>query len=245
MNSSGEYRVGDALEELNALPNNSAQLIHLDDAWSRPMRYSGMGVTYETHDLETSFKIVDACWDVLCDSGWLVADADDWFLIKLTEYLIETYGNVAETYEGGGYRRIGGVTYQRDDGGVDRGGAGQYLRNGGYHVIFAHKGETDHAYESARQVAPRPKDKYSWKSVKPLGPYRAWVEALTDEGDLIVEPCAGTAPASIAAEQLNREWIAIDIEPDAKEAYTQRRDSLFQATEQPTLVESSTQNKRA
>ena len=239
MNSRSEYRVGDALEELKALPNDSAHLIHLDDAWSRPMRYNGMGVTYATHDLETSFNIVDACWDCLAEGGWLVADADDWFIIKLTEYLIETYGNVAETYDGGGYRRIGGVTYQRSDGGVDRGGAGQYLRNGGYHVVFAHKGKTDHAYESARQVSPRPKEKFGWNSVKPLGPYKAWVEALTEEGDLVVEPCAGTAPASIAAEQTRRDWIAIDIEPDAKEAYTRRRNSVLQVVEQPTLIESS------
>jgi len=239
MKNSGEYRVGDALEELKEIPNGSAQLIHLDDAWSRPMRCNGLGVTYSTHDLETSFEIVDACWDCLAEGGWLVADADDWFIIKLSEYLIENYGFVAETYDGGGYRRIGGVTYQRSDGGVDRGGAGQYLRNGGYHVLFGHKGETDHAYESARQVAPRPKDKFGWKSVKPLGPYKAWVEALTDKGDLIVEPCAGTAPASIGAEQTGRDWIAIDIEPEAKEAYSQRRNSVFQVIEQPTLVESS------
>lgn len=238
MNTNGEYRVGDALEELKEIPDESAQLIHLDDAWSRPMRYNGMGVTYSTHDLKTSFKIVDACWDCLAEGGWLVADADDWFIIKLTEYLIETYGNVAETYDGGGYRRIGGVTYQRSDGGVDRGGAGQYLRNGGYHVLFGHKGETDFSYESARQIASRPKDKFGWKSVKPLEPYRAWTEALTEEGDLVVEPCAGTAPASIAAQQLGRNWIAVDIESEAKKAYTRRRNSVFQAVEQPTLFES-------
>lgn len=239
MHSDGEYLLGDALEELRGTPDESARLIHLDDAWSRPGRCSGMGVEYETHELETSFDIIDACWDVLEPGGWIVADGDDWFKLKLENYLTEEYGNVAETYEGGGYRRTGGVTYQRSDGGVDRGGAGMYLRNGGYHVVFAHKGETDHAYESARQIAQRPKRDYGWKSVKPLSPYRAWVESLTEEGDRVVEPCAGTAPACIEAERTGREWLAIDIEPDAKAAYEKRRADALGAVKQHTLGSAS------
>lgn len=233
--SASEYRIGDAISELRSLPNDSARLIHLDDAWARPNRCGGMGVEYPTHDLDSSFEIVDACWQVLESGGWLVADADDWFKLKLENYLCDEYGNVAETYEGGGYRRTGGVTYQRSDGGVDRGGAGMYLRNGGYHVCFAHKGETDHAYESARQIAPRPKRDYGWKSVKPLAPYRAWIESLTEEGDLVVEPCAGTAPASIAAERTGRQWVAVDIKPEAKEAYQKRRVDVLAATGQQSL----------
>jgi hypothetical protein len=229
------YRIGDAIDELDDLPNGSARLVHLDDAWSRPRRCGGMGVEYPTHELETSFKIVDACWETLEPGGWLIADADDWFKLKLENYLVETYGNVAETYEGGGYRRTGCVTYQRSDGGVDRGGAGMYLRNGGYHVVFAHKSETDHAYESARQIARRPNRDYGWKSLKPLEPYGAWIENLTAEGDLVVEPCAGTAPASIEAERLGREFVAIDVEPEAKTAYERRRKEELGVVEQATL----------
>lgn len=216
------YVVGDALEELRSLPDDFARLVHLDDAWSRPKRCGGMGVQYPTHDVSRSFEIVDACWKTLQPGGWLIADADDWFKLKLENYLCDNYGNVAETYEGGGYRRTGGVVYQRSDGGVDRGGAGMYLRNGGYHVVFAHKGETETAYESARQIARRPTEDYGWKSVKPTLPYRHWIESLTEPGDLVLEPCAGTAPASIEAQRSGREWLAIDIEPEARKAYERR-----------------------
>ena len=196
-----------------------------------------MGVEYPTHDVDHSFEIVDACWDILEPGGWLIADADDWFKLKLENYLCEEYGNVAETYEGGGYRRTGTVVYQRSDGAVDRGGAGMYLRNGGYHVVFAHKEETDHAYESARQIARRPSEKWGWKSVKPLFPYGAWIEALTDEGDRVVEPCAGTAPASIEAQRLGRDWLAIDIESDARDAFLRRRNSVLEVGNQSALGE--------
>ncbi|MDQ2050077.1 hypothetical protein RBH26_06225 [Natronolimnohabitans sp. A-GB9] len=37
--------------------------------------------------------------------------------------------------------------------------------------------------------------------MKPLAPYLEWVRRYTEAGDRIVVPCAGTAPAAIAAER--------------------------------------------
>lgn len=234
------YVVGDARDELASLPPSSARLVHLDDAWARPRRCGGMGVEYPTHDVSVSFDIVDACWRVLEEGGWLIADADDWFELKLKNYLVETYGNVAESYEGGGWRRTGGVTYLKSDGSVDRGGAGMYLRNGGYPVVFAHKGETDHVYESARQVAHRPEDDYDWHSVKPLAPYERWVRALCDPDDHVVVPCAGTAPAAVATERAFGEdatYTCIDIEPGARQAFQRRRAATIGEVRGTTLAE--------
>jgi len=220
-----QYVVGDAIDELASLESGSAKLIHLDDAWARPQRNGEMGVEYDTHALDISFEIIDECWRVLSEDGWLICDADDWFKLKLENYLCEEYENVAETYDGGGYRRTGGVTYLKSDGSVSRGGAGMYLRNGGYHVVFAHKPKASQAYESARQVTHRPNEDYGWNSVKPIEPYERWVDALTESGELVVVPCAGTAPAAIAAERLGREWLAIDVEHGAKEAFERRKNA--------------------
>lgn len=38
-----EYRIGDALAALESLPAESAQFIHLDDAWARPNRNGAFG----------------------------------------------------------------------------------------------------------------------------------------------------------------------------------------------------------
>lgn len=235
----GEYIVGDALDELRQIKTESAKVVHLDDAWARPKRCGEMGVKYPTHGIERSYSIVDECWRILQSDGWFLADADDWFHLKLANYLADEYGNVAETYEGGGYRRSGAVVYQRSDGGIDKGGAGMYLRNAGYHVLIGTKPDVDPCYEAVRQFAPRPDD-YGWHSVKPLEPYREWIDSLTDPGDLVVEPCAGTAPASIAAEELGVEWLAVDIEVDAQLAFERRmaagtraQASLREVTESP------------
>ena len=235
------YRVGDALDELRQLGSESAAVVCLDDAWARPGRQGAFGVEYPTHDFEETAELVDVVWSVLEVGGWLIADADDWLAPRLETYIREEFGDVSAWYEGGGYRRRGGVTYVDVGGDPDTSTPGQYLSNGGYPVIFAHKGETDRrTVVSARQVARHPRRTedeypYGWGSVKPVSPYRAWIEGLTEPGETVVVPCAGTAPAAIAAEELDRDWLAIDSEPEAREAYLQRRETYLE-DEQTTLA---------
>jgi hypothetical protein len=232
---SERYRVGDALAELRSLPSESAAVVALDDAWARPKRGDAFGVEYPTHGFEETAEILSACRELLKPGGWLIADADDWLLPKLINYLTENWGNAAETYQNG-YRKVGGVTLTSSSGEPDRSTPGMYGSTGGYPVVFAHKGETDRRWsESARQIARRPQDRYGWGSVKPVAPYEAWIDAITEPGEAVVVPCAGTAPAAIAAERLGREWVAIDCEPEARDAYQRRRQSELATSDQPTL----------
>jgi len=246
MDGTERYRVGDALAELRSLDEESAAVVCLDDAWARPGRQGAFGVEYPTHSLEVSYELVDICWDVLRPGGWLILDADDWLAPRLESYIREEYGDVTAygDYQGGGYRRRGAVTYVDVSGEPDRSTPGQYLSNAGYPVVFAHKGETNRrTIAGARQVARHPRRvedgyPYGWGSAKPVGPYCEWIEGLTEPGETVVVPCAGTAPAAIAAEQLGREWIAVDSEPDARDAYLQRRTALLQvSSEQTTLLQ--------
>lgn len=235
------YRIGDAVDELRQLGSESAAVVCLDDAWARPGRQGAFGVKYPTHDFDATTELVDVVWDILEVGGWLIADADDWLAPRLESYIREEFGDVSAWYDGGGYRRRGGVTYVDVGGDPDTSTPGQYLSNGGYPVIFAHKGETDRrTTASARQIARHPRRvedgyPYGWGSVKPVGPYRAWIHGLTEPDETIVVPCAGTAPAAIAAEQLGREFIAIDSEPGARDAYLQRRATYLEGDEQQTL----------
>lgn len=254
------YLIGNAAEELRNL-DSSASIIYLDDAWARPQRAGQFGVTYDTHPFSksdvdangngesktTTVEILDACEEALMEGGWLIADADDWLLPRLINYLRENWGDVAADYTGGGYRRVGSVTYLTKDGHPDRSTAGMYLSNGGYPVVFAHKGETDRrASSSSRQIVEPPfaydgfevterdHETYDWGSVKPLSPYRTWVEALTDDTDgnledeHLVVPCAGTAPAAIGAEiefGVDLQYTCIDNNEDAFEAFRRRREA--------------------
>lgn len=232
-----EYVVGDALSQLEEMPAESAKVVCLDDAWARPKRGGEFGVTYPTHDFEMTTEIIDACWRVLQSDGWLIADADDWLQPQLVEYLSEEYGNIAEDYDADeGYRRVGGVTYVKSNGEPNCGGAGQYLRNAGYSVVFAHKADAEQAYAAARQVVERQSETYGWGSVKPVLPYQNWLDELCEPGEHVAVPCAGTAPAAIAAERLGLSWTAIDCEPEAREAFERRRDDELQTTDEQSTI---------
>ena len=224
-----QYVIGDALEVLESMPSKSAAAVHLDDAWARPKRCGNLGVEFDTHGLETTFEIVDACFDVLEEGGWMIADCDDWLLPRLIDYIRETHGDVAASYEGGGYRKIGDVTYVTDDGTVDRRPPGHYFRNGGYPVVFAHRGKTDRqSLAAARQLAPKVSYDVDWGTAKPIDPYENWLEGLVDADDRIVVPCAGTAPSALAIERLYGEdarYVCIDTEEAAYEAFCRRRPS--------------------
>jgi hypothetical protein len=234
------YIIGDVGEVLPAL-DSKADVICLDDAWARPQRADWFGVEYDTHgfsrdadsdsDEITTTDVLDLCRDLLVDGGWLIADADDWLLPRLINYLRKEWGDVAASYNGGGYRRIGGVTFQTKAGEPDKSTPGMYLSNGGYPVVFAHKGETNRKTSvSARQVTRQASFDGDWGSVKPIEPYRAWIEGLMQKGEHLVIPCAGTAPSAIAAEQLfgdDIRYTCIDNEPKALEMFKQRRDEVI------------------
>jgi len=201
-----------------------------------------MGVNYPTHPFDSDERlivtaVVDACWETLEDGGWLIADTDDWLLPRLLQYLITQYGDVngqPSPYRGGGYRKTGRVVYvtKSDPTRPNRSGGAKYLRQSGYPVVFAHKGETDrYGYSSAVQFAHRPSERFGWYSVKPVSPYETWIDELTEVGEKIVEPCAGTAPACLAAERLygdDARYEAFDIEEEARSAFEKRRRSVLE-----------------
>lgn len=237
-----QYIVDNALSVLESIETGSVDVIHLDDAWERPRRCDygnesasgtqAAGTSYDTHPFEggdvSTRVLLDESYRVLSEGGWILVTCDDWLLTQVVPYLQDEWGNVVETYRGGGLRRVGGVTYiTKSDGTPDRSTAGHYLTNGGYPVVFAHKGETERkTTTSARQLAHQVRAEHDYDSEKPIKPYRRWLDGLTEQGDWLVEPCAGTAPACCAMEQLygeQAEWTAIDIANDAKKAYERRR----------------------
>jgi len=241
----GEYVINDALDQLGTVRNEAALCV-FDDAWARPKRGDAFGVEYPTHSFHRTGVILHEIEQALAGGGWLIADADDWVLPKLIRRLSKRWGNVAETYEGGGYRKTGRVTLISSDGTPDRSTPGEYLSTGGYPVVFAHKGETDRrTSESASQIARRPTERYGWGSVKPTAPYIRWVEALTEPGELVLVPCAGTAPAAIAAERLGRRWLAIDTEREAREAFLRRADAELADGQQTLFAATDGGNSRS
>ena len=234
------YVVGDAINVLSEYREEAAA-VFLDDAWARPGRVQQSGLAYDLHpfdaghvadgddvdDTLTTVELIDACRTALVDGGWLVADADDWLAPRMVEYLRGRWGDAAATPGGGGFEKLGGVTYLTDDGRPDRGTHGEHLTTGGYTVVFSHDGPTERDTDiSARQVAKWPERTYGRGGrAKPIGPYEAWIDGLVDDGELILVPCAGTAPAALAARRVfgdDARYVCIDVEEAAYEAFRER-----------------------
>jgi hypothetical protein len=213
-----EYRISDARKPLE----EKASVACVDLAWARPQR-NGVYTTYPTYSPDNGlWEFVDAVYHSLEEGGWAFFDADDWLLPRITRYIQETWGDVASTYSGGGYRRTGTVVYEGHSGG------GHYFTNGGYHVVFAHKDSTDRKSSVSSKIVtervPRKiRSNVDWGTLKPIKPYRCWIESVTEPRELIYVPCAGSAPAMIVSEEIERDCIAIDSEAEAKKAYETRR----------------------
>ena len=55
------------------------------------------------------------------------------------------------------------------------------------------------------------KERTGYPTQKPLALLRRLIEASTKPGDLILDPFAGCATALVAAEELGRQWIGVDV----------------------------------
>ncbi len=63
-------------------------------------------------------------------------------------------------------------------------------------------------------IAPK-NERTGYRTQKPLALLRRVIAASSNEGDMVLDPFCGCATACIAAEDLGREWVGIDIGPKA------------------------------
>lgn len=66
------------------------------------------------------------------------------------------------------------------------------------------------------------KERYGWPTQKPLALYKRIIQASSNEGDIVLDPFCGCATTPVAAEQLSRQWVGIDIWDEAGQAIVRR-----------------------
>ena len=71
-------------------------------------------------------------------------------------------------------------------------------------------------------IAPSAKERTGYPTQKPLKLLRRIIEASSNEGDLVLDPFCGCATTCVAAQQLQRRWIGIDIEAQAAKVLVER-----------------------
>ena len=67
-----------------------------------------------------------------------------------------------------------------------------------------------------QQLNSRSKERTGYPTQKPLALLKRIIKASSNEGDMVLDPFCGCATACIAAEQLDRQWIGIDIAASAE-----------------------------
>ena len=106
-----------------------------------------------------------------------------------------------------------GLIHYPDDGGMPRlkrylaGSLGQIPSN---------------LWTDIRPVSAWAREYTGWRTQKPLALLQRIISASSRPGDLVMDPFCGCATACIAAERLERQWIGIDILPQAAEVLSNR-----------------------
>ena len=88
-------------------------------------------------------------------------------------------------------------------------------------------------------VGRSPKERTGYPTQKPLALYERIIKASSNEGDLVLDPFAGCATTAVAAERLNRQWVAIDLWKETKDLIIHRPEAeqrVF-AVEQLTVTQ--------
>jgi len=71
-------------------------------------------------------------------------------------------------------------------------------------------------------INPQAKERTGYPTQKPLALLYRIIKASSNEGDVVFDPFCGCATALVAAQQLNRQWIGIDIEEQAANLLVER-----------------------
>jgi DNA modification methylase len=71
-------------------------------------------------------------------------------------------------------------------------------------------------------IAPSAKERTGYPTQKPLALLHRIIKASSKEGDLVLDPFCGCATTCVAAQQLGRKWIGIDIEKQAASVLVER-----------------------
>ncbi len=83
-------------------------------------------------------------------------------------------------------------------------------------AILSEKGKISEDYwledrDGMTPVGRKKRERTGYPTQKPLALYRRIIKASSNKGDIVLDPFCGCATTPIAAEQLERQWIGMDI----------------------------------
>ena len=104
-------------------------------------------------------------------------------------------------------------------------------KSGKRYRYYADEGRTpDDVWTDINSLHPASKERIGYPTQKPLALLQRIIKASSKEGGLVLDPFCGCATTLVAADDLHRKWVGIDISPKAAELVVQRieeRQGLF------------------
>ena len=116
------------------------------------------------------------------------------------EYVDKMFKGVDE--DGRRYRQRENRRYYADEGGVP----------------FGSVWDDIHSFQTAAASS----EITGYPTQKPLALYKRMIQASSNPGDMVLDPFAGCATTCVAAEQLGRDWIGIDIREESGDVIRER-----------------------
>ena len=80
-----------------------------------------------------------------------------------------------------------------------------------------HGNPIDTIWDDVQPVQPQSNERIGYPTQKPLALLERIIKASSNEGDVVLDPFCGCATALVASEKLQRDWIGIDLSPQAKD----------------------------
>ena len=105
---------------------------------------------------------------------------------------------------------------------TDEDGNKYYMRSGKYKVIYNDTKPMSDWWVNIEPLRNNSIEKTGYPTQKPLSLLRRIIECSTDEGDMVLDPFCGCATTCVAAEQLDRQWVGIDVSIKAYELVKDR-----------------------
>ena len=248
MYQSGHLYQSDAVTALQSLPDASVDLLITDPPYDTLEKWRAQGTTTRLKNSKSSsnqwFPVVPPsyfdeffleCFRVLKKNTHLYVFCDP-----------ETLVNVTPKVSGSGFgmkkplvwHKVGKVTYKKCDRcghpyesrGKGSPGMGYPYRSCYELILFAQKGKRKPPEnKGVRDVLefPRIKDRAAYPTEKPVELLRTLIQQSSHEGDLVVDPFAGSGSTIQASLEMGRRAFGFDIQQSAVDRFNSKTPDLL------------------
>ena len=219
---------GDCVEQLRVIPDGSVSLLLTDPPYNLGLfmkgRGTNMGKLRENH-----FAV--SAWDQLEPEAW--AESMDVFFKSAARVmkkrgsmivfmsLIKVQSVIDLAVKNGFYYKTTGVWHKTNPiprnmnlQFVNSTEAWLYFTYGAATGTFNNNGRVMHDFIETSVVPKSEKGHGKHPTQKPLGLMKHFVELLTNEGDIVLDPFMGSGSSGVAAVQLNRRFVGIELSQD-------------------------------